>query len=259
MIANQREENENYPLTTIKIAKAQKKDQEIKIHYKQNAKTLNVKNTKKGYALQLFEDTKVLCKDDKFIIPVSLWQRAVSWYHHYLQYPGHSCLEETMRSMMHLKGILNTIWSYVKSCKSCQISKRHSQKYGHVPPKLVITTPWRAFCVDLIGQYTLKSKYRTSIDFICLTMIDPATTWFKIVELPTVTKLTIPNMGKGKMVTCCDYTKEADTTFDKSSAQITNLVYKTWFIQYPFCQYLMYNNGSKFKLHLWTLCNTYGI
>jgi hypothetical protein len=90
-------------------------------------------------------------------------------------------------------------------------------------------------------------------------MIDPATTWFKIVELPTVTKLTIPNMGKGKMVTCCDYTKEADTTFDKSSAQITNLVYKTWFIQYPFCQCLMYNNGSKFKLHLWTLCNTYGI
>ena len=74
MIANQREENENYPLTTIKIAKAQKKDQEIKIHYKQNAKTLNVKNTKKGYELQLFEDTKVLCKDDKFIIPVSLWQ-----------------------------------------------------------------------------------------------------------------------------------------------------------------------------------------
>ncbi len=59
-------------------------------------------------------------------------------------------------------------------------------------------TPWRAFCVDLVGPYTLKGKNRSSIDFMCLTMIDPATSLFEIVELPTVTKLTVPNMGKGK-------------------------------------------------------------
>jgi hypothetical protein len=29
-------------------------------------------------------------------------------------------------------------------------------KYGHVPPKLVIMTPWRALCVDLVGPYTLN-------------------------------------------------------------------------------------------------------
>jgi hypothetical protein len=64
-------------------------------------------------------------------------------------------------------------------------------------------------------------------------MIDPVTSWFKIVELPAVTKLTIPNMSKGKKVTCNNYTTEADMTFIKSSAQIINLVYKTWFIRYP--------------------------
>ncbi len=37
-----------------------------------------------------------------------------------------------------------------------QVNERHSQKYGHLPPKLVITTPWKALCVDLIGPYTLK-------------------------------------------------------------------------------------------------------
>ncbi len=62
---------------------------------------------------------------------------------------------------------------------------------------------------------------------MCLTMIDPATSWFEIVELPTVTKLTVPNTGKGKKVTCNNYTKESETTFNKSSAQISNLVYKT--------------------------------
>ncbi len=185
---------------------------------------------------QLIENTKVLCKDDKLIISASLRHSAVSWYHHYLQHPGHSCLEKTMRSMMYWKGMHNTIQSYVKSWRSSQINKRHSQncqKYGYVLPKLVITTPWRALCVDLIGPYTPKGKDGTSLAFICLTMIDPATSWFEIVELPTVAKLTAPNMGKDKKVTCNNYTNEAVTTFIKLSAQISNLVYKTWFSRYP--------------------------
>ncbi len=44
---------------------------------------------------QLIKNNKVLCKEDKLIIPASLQRRAVSWYHHYLQHPGHSRLEET--------------------------------------------------------------------------------------------------------------------------------------------------------------------
>jgi hypothetical protein len=139
-----------------------------------------------------------------------------------------------MRSMMYWKGMPNTIQSYIKSCRSCQINKRHSQKYGHVPPKLVISTPWRVLCVDLIDPYTLKGKDSSSIDFMCLTMINPASSWFKIMELPTVTKSTVPTMGKGKKVILGDYTKESETTFDKSSAQISNLVYKTWFSRYLF-------------------------
>jgi hypothetical protein len=140
-----------------------------------------------------------------------------------------------MRSMMYWKGMCNAIWSYIKSCRSCQINKRLSQKYDHVPPKVVIRTPWQALCVDLIEPYTLKGKDDTSIDFMCLTMNDPATSWFEIVELPTFTKLTFPTTGKGKKVTCNDYTTEADTTFDRSSTQISNLVHKTWFSRYSCC------------------------
>ncbi len=150
--------------------------------------------------------------------------------------PWQLCLEETMRSVMYRKGMRNTIRKYVKSCRSCQVNKRHSQKYGHVPPKLVIMTPWKALCVDLIGPYTLKGKAGSSIDFTHLTMIDPATSWFEIVDLPTVTKLmTAPTAGKGKKVTFAENTKVADSTFDKSSGQISILVYKIWFSRYPCC------------------------
>ncbi len=91
-------------------------------------------------------------------------------------------------------------------------------------------------------------------------MIDPKTSWFKKVELPTVDLVTtVTPMGKVKKVTSSKNTTVAETTFDKSSAQISNLVYKTWFSRYPRCQYMIYNNGSKFKLHFQSLCNTYGI
>ena len=92
MFATHGEEDEIYPLTIIEIAEAQKKDRNLKIYYKRNAKT-----PEKGMSFQLIEDTKVLCKEDKMVIPASLQHRAGSWYHHYLQHPEHSRLEETTR------------------------------------------------------------------------------------------------------------------------------------------------------------------
>jgi hypothetical protein len=86
------------------------------------------------------------------------------------------------------------------------------------------------------------------------------TSWFKMVELPTVAQeTTVPPAGKGKKVTFDKNTKVAEPYFDKSSAQISNLVYKTWFSRYPCCQYIIYDNGSEFKLHFRSLCDTYGI
>ncbi len=64
------------------------------------------------------------------------------------------------------------------------MNKQQKHKYGKLPPKLAITNPWEAVCVDLIGPYTLKGKDGIQIDFMCVTMIDPATGWFEIVELP---------------------------------------------------------------------------
>jgi hypothetical protein len=53
----------------------------------------------------------------------------------------------------------------------------------------VISTPWEELCVNLIGPYTLKGKDCSSIDFMALTMIDPASSWLKVVELPTITRV----------------------------------------------------------------------
>ncbi len=78
-------------------------------------------------------------------------------------------------------------------------------------------------------------------------MIDHATSWFKIVELPTVAQeTTVPPTGKGKKVTFDKNTMVAEPYFDKSSDQISNLVYKTWFSRYLDTKYMTMEANSNF-------------
>jgi hypothetical protein len=81
-------------------------------------------------------------------------------------------------------------------------------------------------CVWIIGPYTLKGKDGTEIDLICLTMIDPASSWFDMVELPVTTDAVIPWDTKGRKGATTHNTTKLPY-FDKSSAMISNLVHKT--------------------------------
>ncbi len=145
-----------------------------------------------------------------------------------------------------------TIRSLTKSCRACQVNKKQKLKYGHLSPKTIITLPWRALCVDFIGPYTLKGKDGTIIDIMALTMINPATSWFEVVELPLVRRL--KNMtvnGKESSI--------IEEIFHKTFEHIACLVNKTWLSSYSRCYYIIYNNVSEFKLNFEYLCVTYGI
>eukprot|EP00804_Cyclotella_cryptica_P007905 CCRYP_001443-RA/>CCRYP_001443-RA protein AED:0.43 eAED:0.39 QI:0/0/0/1/0/0/2/0/162 len=94
VFANRSDEDAIYPLTVKEIAQAQATDA-----------TLERLSRHDKYTTQLVEDTHLLCKDGKMVIPTSLQSRAVSWYHHYLQHPGHTRLEETLHAAMYWKGM----------------------------------------------------------------------------------------------------------------------------------------------------------
>ncbi len=93
--------------------------------------------------------------------------------------------------MIHQR-LQGTIRSHVKNCRTCQVNKQHNHKYGKLLANLVIPNPWEALCMDLIGPCTLKCTDGTEIDFMCLTMIDPASSWYEIVELLVTTDAVIP-------------------------------------------------------------------
>ena len=71
-------------------------------------------------------------------------------------------------------------------------------------------------------------------------------------ELPLVRRLkTVTVNGKESSI--------IEEIFDKISEHIAWLVNKRWLSRYPRCCYIIYNNGSEFKLNIAYLCVTYGI
>ena len=83
------------------------------------------------------------------------------------------------------------------------------------------------------------------MDFMCLTVIDPITSWFEIVELPN------------KGITCVwDKDKEEITEIilDKSSVCVASLFNKSWLSHYLRAVSVVHDNESKFKLFFENLC-----
>jgi hypothetical protein len=103
IFASPSEEDEIYPLTVKEIVEAQKANNKLKHLFKSNA-VLD-----KGLELQFIENESCICHKGRIVTPKPLQSCAVMWYHHYLQHPGHTCLEETMKAATYWKGMRNTI------------------------------------------------------------------------------------------------------------------------------------------------------
>jgi hypothetical protein len=97
VFANCSKEEEIFPLTTPEIAEAQKADSKLKHCFRRNTVLDD------GLEVRLVDNTYVVCKNGKVIILKPLQRHAVLWYHHYLQHPGHTRLEETMKATMYWK------------------------------------------------------------------------------------------------------------------------------------------------------------
>ena len=243
---NSSTDEEIYPPTISEIAEAQSSHHLFSKYYKDNP----FKGRNNKISPKVIDGIRVLTfETHRLVIPTAKMQNdVITWYHHYLQHPGENRLEETIVAVMYWKGMRTQIRKHVRTCDRCQLAKRHKRKYGHLPPKIATVTPWKQVCVDLIGPYTIKAKDKTALDFMCLTMIDPATSWFEIVELPT-TEVQVVRDGK----------EVVEVILDKSSSCIARLFNKSWLSRYPRAKYITYDNGSEFKLFFEQICEQYSL
>ena len=139
--------------------------------------------------------------------------------------------------------------NFCQKCKGCQLHKPHKRKYGQLPLKNVgELTPWSTVHIDLIGPYTVTTQQNqpggtsqeVELHLTCMTMLDPATGWFEIAEVPN---FIVEDMKR----------KEFRETMDKSSARISRLFDQNWLARYPRPKKVIFDNGSEFKKDLVTL------
>ena len=95
---------------------------------------------------------------------------------------------------------------------------------------------------------------------MCVTMIDPVTSWFEMVELlvSQLPEFDIP-MSTKRLKGTDTQKQHEEPYFDETSATVGTLINRTWFSLNPHSQYIVYDNGSECKLHFKTLCNSYGL
>ena len=198
----------------------------------QNDKSLLTKaRTHADYATKSFrgggKDRLLVVKNDKIVIPSTLQKELVQWYHTMLCHPGETRTEATIAQHFTWKGLRNNVHDICSKCHTCQITKRTKKKYGHLPEKEAEAEPWEVLCVDLIGPYKIST-----VELWCVTMIDPATGWFEIREVPG--------------------TKRADV--------IANIVEQAWLTRYPWPQQVILDRGTEFLAEFATMVvQDYGI
>lgn len=197
-----------FPIDYKLIAHAQRHD---------NVLLKSVRNNMTSYDTKTFRGSDILCRHGLICVPKVLQKRLVEWYHDMLCHPGVTRLIETLKQHFNFPNLKELCVSHIKRCDICQRHKKQKRKYGKLPPKTAETQPWQTLCVDLIGPYTIRRRGKKTLTLRALTMIDPATGWFEVVQYNT-----------------------------KGSDVIADLLERSWLCRYPWPEQIIYDNGSEF-------------
>ncbi|MCP4746267.1 MAG: hypothetical protein GY874_09020, partial [Desulfobacteraceae bacterium] len=94
------DENDIYPPTVAEIAQAQKKDTKLKGLFKNDPDQIQ------DMSLKVIDETDIIVyKNECLVIPDSMRDQVVQWYHHYLMHPSATRLEETLKAAMCWKNL----------------------------------------------------------------------------------------------------------------------------------------------------------
>jgi len=193
------------------------------------------KKTKYTFSDKAYE---LITKDGKIYVPKELQKECAEWYHLNLMHPGQDRLEYTIAQHYTWIGLRTTCIAVCQACELCKVAKKKTKKYGKLPPKPnPEIIPWHTLCVDTIGPYsfgpkTVKGEPNPNYCTLqCLTMLDPATGFFEIVEID-----------------------------EKKADYISNILEMHWLCRYPWPTEIVMDKGSEFKAEVRdALRNDFGI
>jgi len=117
-----------YPLEFSHISKHQQHD-----------KHLSTLLQNPSYSLKDFSGGKttykLICLNDKIVIPLSLQEHITQWYHTYLCHPGETRTEKTISQHFTWTNLRTTVKNICQTCPTCQKTKKSIEKYGLISEK----------------------------------------------------------------------------------------------------------------------------
>ena len=245
------EDEEQFPLNLSIVRRTQNKELKLR-----NSKLRRlVKEKQSGFKITQLDTVELVTYQGKIYVPKELRNKTLEWYHYYLNHPGGERLYNTLRQVCYWEGMARQANNFCKKCQVCQKHKPRRQKYGKLPPKNVgELTPWDTVHTDLIGPYTVTTNQlqhdgkivETELELTCMTMMDPATGWFEIVEIPSYVIHDVK-------------TNKVQENIDKTSARIGRLFDQTWLSRYPRPKKVIFDNGSEFKKNFVPLLKDWSI
>jgi len=140
---NNIDEDTEFPFDFKVISHHQTKDNMLKQSMTANPKL---------YQTKFVNNTKLLFFKKKAVLPSSLVQSVVSWYHDNLNHPGIQRTFETINVHFTCKGRRRMVETHVSSCAICAKQKRSDIQYGPIPPSGAVYKPWECVHIDLFGS-----------------------------------------------------------------------------------------------------------
>lgn len=187
-----------------------------------------------AFSLKKVEGVLLLHENSKIVVPTTLKERVMDWYHYALVHPGVKRMEESIRLMYTWKGLRKDVKECCRPCDKCQRCKTTRKvKYGLLPEKEGEVVKWSRVNVDLWGPKSIVSKNGYTYQLHIMTMVDPVTGWFEMAQL---------------------YEGEAPTA--KRCQEILDTV---WLSRYPRPKEIGFDNGGEFKKEFAQLCRNMGM
>ena len=223
----------SFPLSYRELAHRQNNDEDLQkklLEQPQSYKKTTYKFSDKTYEL--------ITKDEKIYVPGDLQKKCTEWYHLSLMHPGETRLEFTIAQHYTWLGLRRTCIAVCQACELCKVAKKRGKKYGILPPKPTPEIiPWHTLCIDLVGPYKFGDEYINKrknphhCTLRCLTMLDPATGFFEVVEID-----------------------------EKKADYIANILEMHWLCRYPWPTEIVMDRGKEFMAEVRdTLRDEYGI
>ncbi len=128
-----------------------------------------------------------------------------------LCHSGVTRIEATIRQHLTWPGLRDHVLACIQTCDSCQRNKTKGY-LGHLLAKNAEAQLWEVLCVDLIGSYQIRRKGKKPLRLRAVTMIDPATRWFEVAEIPNKEPISYSSrIGRQRLVLSQSKTKKVHT------------------------------------------------